>query len=57
MPQPLYPQGKNPQYLLDRRLSGSRSQPGYSGKEKIPSLPLPGIEPWSISPQPRLYIE
>jgi hypothetical protein len=34
MPQPLYPQGKSPQYPLDRRLGGPQSQSGHSGKEK-----------------------
>jgi len=40
MPQLLYPWGKSPWYPLNKRLSG------HSGKEeKIPSFPLPEIEP------------
>jgi hypothetical protein len=34
-PQPLYPQGKSPRYLLDRRLSGPQSRSGRLGEEKI----------------------
>jgi len=45
-----YPQGKSPWYPLDRSLGGPQSQSGCgSKKKKIPSLPLPGIEPWSSS--------
>jgi len=37
-PRLLYPWGKNPQYLLDRRLCGSLSQSECGGKEeKIPA--------------------
>jgi hypothetical protein len=45
------PRGKNPRYPLDRMLGGSQSPSGRNGgREKIPSLPLPGIEPRSSSP-------
>jgi len=30
----LYPQGNSPQYPLDRRLGGPKSQSGYGGEEK-----------------------
>jgi hypothetical protein len=43
-PQPLYPEGKGPQYPLDRRLG--EPQGWSSVKEKI-SQPLPRIEPQS----------
>jgi hypothetical protein len=33
--EPLYPRGKCPQYLLDRRLGGPESQSGHCGEEKI----------------------
>jgi hypothetical protein len=33
-PQPLYPQGKNPWYPLDRRLGGPQSRSGCGGEEK-----------------------
>jgi len=39
MPQPLYPQGKNPWYPLDRRLGRPQSWSGCSGKEK--KIPAP----------------
>jgi hypothetical protein len=42
-PPPLYPWGKNPWYLLNRRLVGLQSQSGCCGEEKI--LALLGIEP------------
>jgi hypothetical protein len=35
MPRPLYPQGKSPQYPLDRRLGGPQSPSGQRGEEKI----------------------
>jgi hypothetical protein len=49
-PLPLYPQGKSPQYLLDRRLGGPQSRSGWRGEEKIldhsgTSSPIP----WSSS--------
>jgi len=31
---PLYPQGKNPWYPLDRRLGGSLSRSGRGGEDK-----------------------
>jgi hypothetical protein len=34
MPQMLYPQGKSPQYPLDRRLGGPKSQLGHYAEEK-----------------------
>jgi hypothetical protein len=37
-------QGKNPWYLLDRRLGGPQSRSGCGGEEKN-SQPLPGVEP------------
>jgi hypothetical protein len=42
-PRPLYPQGKNPRYPLDRRLGGPQSRFGHSVEEKN-SQPSPGIE-------------
>jgi hypothetical protein len=42
-PQPLYPQGKNLWYPLDRRLGGPQSRSGRGGEEKN-SQPLPGLE-------------
>jgi len=44
----LYPQGKAPQYPLDRRLSGPQSQSGHSGEEKN-SQTLLGMEPLLFS--------
>jgi len=41
---PLFPQGKSPQYLLDRRLGGPQSHYGHGGEEKN-LQPLPGIKP------------
>jgi hypothetical protein len=49
MPQLLYPQGKSPWYLLDRRLDRLQSQSGCSGEEKT-SQTLPGLEPLIIHP-------
>jgi hypothetical protein len=43
-PRPLYPQGKNPRYPLDKRLGGPQSRSGRGGSEKNSQLP-PGIEP------------
>jgi hypothetical protein len=43
-PRPLYLQGKNPWYSLNRRLGGFQSQSGHGGEEKN-SQPLPGLEP------------
>jgi hypothetical protein len=43
-PRPLYPQGKNPWYPLDKRLGGPQSRSGRGGEEKN-SQPPPGIEP------------
>jgi len=34
MPQPLYPQGKRPQYSLDRRVGGPQRWSGHCGEEK-----------------------
>jgi len=42
-PRPLYSQGKNPCYTLDRRLGGSQGLSGHGGEEKN-SQPPPGIE-------------
>jgi hypothetical protein len=36
MAQLLYPQGKSPQYPLDRRLGGPQGQSGQGGEEKNP---------------------
>jgi hypothetical protein len=43
-PRPLYLQGKNPWYPLDRRLVGLQSFCGHGGEEKN-SQPSPKIEP------------
>jgi hypothetical protein len=43
------PQGKNSFYLLDRRLGGSQSRSGSSGKERN-FQPLPGLEPAIVQP-------
>jgi hypothetical protein len=45
-PRPLYSQGKNPLYPLDRRLGGPQSRSGRGGEEKN-SQPPPGIETWN----------
>jgi hypothetical protein len=45
----LYPGGKNPRYLLDRRLVGAQSPSGGCGEE-IEFLPLPEIELLSSNP-------
>jgi hypothetical protein len=51
---PLYPQGKSPWYLLERRLGGSQSRFVHDGEEK--SQALPGFEPTIFQPvaQPNL---
>jgi hypothetical protein len=43
MLRPLYPQGKIPWYLLDRRVGEPQSLSGHGGEEKN-SQPLPGLE-------------
>jgi hypothetical protein len=50
-PWPLYSQGKSPWYPLDRRLGGSHSCSGHSGKEKNPS-PCPELNPRTPIVQP-----
>jgi hypothetical protein len=49
MPQALYPQGKSPSYVLDRRLVGLQSWSGCSGEE-INSHTLLELEPSIIQP-------
>jgi hypothetical protein len=44
------PQGKDPQYPLDRRLGGLQSHTECRGHKKNP-LPLPSIKTWSYSPK------
>jgi hypothetical protein len=51
---PLYPQGKNPWYPLDRRLGELQSRSGRGGKEKNFELP-PGIEFPIIQPVVQRY--
>jgi hypothetical protein len=46
-PRPLYPQGKSPQYPLDRKLGGLQSRSRCCGVEKN-LLPLSGIELWPL---------
>jgi hypothetical protein len=53
-PRPLYPQGKNPWYPLDRRLGGPQSRFGQGGGEKNSQL-LPGLEPPIIQPVAQRY--
>jgi hypothetical protein len=48
-PGPLYSQGKNPWYLLDRRLDGPQSQ-FERGDEEKNSQPLAGLEPPIVQP-------
>jgi hypothetical protein len=43
----VYPRGKSPEYPFGRRLGELYNCSGRGGKEKILSLPLPGIEPRS----------
>jgi len=38
-PWPLHPQGKSPQYPLDRRLGGPQICSGHTGEEKNSQLP------------------
>jgi hypothetical protein len=45
-PRPLYPQGKNPLYPLDKTLGEPKNSSGHGGEEKS-SQPLPEIEPWN----------
>jgi hypothetical protein len=47
---PLYPQGDNFRYLLDRTLGEPQSRSERCGEEK--NLPLPGIELWPSNEQP-----
>jgi len=48
----------SPKYPLDRRLGKLQSQSEHGSEEKkIPTLPLPGTEPWSSNPQPNLYTD
>jgi hypothetical protein len=49
------PQGKNPWYPLDRRLSGPQSRSGRGGEEKNSLSPLPGLEPLIIQPVAQRY--
>jgi hypothetical protein len=51
---PLFPQGKNPSYPLDRRLGGTQSRSGRGGEEKN-SQPLQGLEPPIIQPVAQRY--
>jgi hypothetical protein len=46
---PLYPEGKNPWYLMVRMLDGPQSRSEGGGEEKN-SQPLPGLEPPIILP-------
>jgi len=48
-PWPLYLQGKNPWYPLDRRLGVPQSQSGCVGEKKN-SQSLPGLKPLIILP-------
>jgi hypothetical protein len=52
----LYPQGKKPQYPLDRRLGGPQSW-SERGVVEEESLPLLGIKPYSSSLQPDHYTD
>jgi len=55
---PFYPQRRSLLYPLNKRMGGSQSWFGCSGKEKkVPSLPLLGIKPWSSSPWPSHYTD
>jgi hypothetical protein len=50
--------GKEPLVPLDRRLGMTQSQYEHGGEEKkIPSLPQPGLDPLSFSPQPTHYTD
>jgi hypothetical protein len=46
---PLYPQGKNPWYPLNRRLGGTQSRSGHGGVEEN-SQPLPRLKPPIFQP-------
>jgi hypothetical protein len=46
--------GKEPRYLLDRRLSGPQNRSGLGGEEKN-SQPQPGFEPPIILPVAQSY--
>jgi hypothetical protein len=48
------PPGKDPGYLIDRRLGGPQSRSGRGGEEKN-SQPLPGLEPPIIQPVAQRY--
>ena len=51
MPQLLYPQGKEPQYPLNKRLGGPQSWSGHFWrKEKKNPLHLHRFKPWTIQP-------
>jgi hypothetical protein len=50
-PRPLYSQGRNPWYPLDRRLGGPQSRSGRGGEEKN-SQPPPGLETPRIMGRP-----
>jgi hypothetical protein len=52
--QPLYPQGKNPWYPLDKRLGELQRRSGRGGEEKN-SQPLPGLELPIIQPVAQRY--
>jgi hypothetical protein len=52
---PLYPQGKNLWYPLDRRLGGPQSRSGRGGEGKN-SQPLPGLESPIIQPVAQRYV-
>jgi hypothetical protein len=51
---PLYPQGKNPWYPLDRKLGGPQSRSGHGGEEKN-SQSLPRLEPLMIQTVAQRY--
>jgi hypothetical protein len=53
-PRPLYLQGKNPWYPLDRRLGGPQSRSGCSAEEKS-SQTLLGLESPNIQPVAQCY--
>jgi hypothetical protein len=53
-PRPLYYQGKNPWYPLDRKLGGPQTRSGGGGEEKN-SQPRAGLESQSIQPVAQCY--
>jgi hypothetical protein len=53
-PRPLYSQGNNPCYLLNRSLGGPQSRSGRDDGENN-SQPLPGLEPPIIQPVAQRY--